>query len=45
MVPYLAAADHSYRAADALRRGAIHFVLFLFCLYFGWFFRAKRRAD
>jgi hypothetical protein len=26
-------------------RGAIHFVLFLFCLYFGWFFRAKRHAD
>ena len=26
-------------------RGAIHFLLFLVCLYFGWFFRAKRRAD
>lgn len=26
-------------------RGTIHFVLFLLCLYFGWFFRAKRRAD
>jgi len=27
------------------RRGTIHFVLFLICLYFGWFFRARRRAD
>jgi hypothetical protein len=26
-------------------RGTIHFVLFLICLYFGWFFRAGRRAD
>jgi hypothetical protein len=26
-------------------RGTIHFVLFLVCLYFGWFFRAGRRAD
>ena len=26
-------------------RGTIHFVLFLVCLYFGWFFRARRRAD
>lgn len=26
-------------------RGTIHFVLFLICLYFGWFPRAKRRAD
>ena len=26
-------------------RGTIHFVLFLVCLYFGWFSRAKRRAD
>jgi hypothetical protein len=26
-------------------RGTIHFVLFLICLYFGWFFRARRRAD
>ena len=25
-------------------RGAIHFLLFLICLYFGWFFRAKRRV-
>jgi hypothetical protein len=25
-------------------RGTIHFVLFLVCLYFGWFFRATRRA-
>lgn len=25
-------------------RGTIHFVLFLVCLYFGWFFRAGRRA-
>ena len=26
-------------------RGAIHFMLFLVCLYFGWFFRAKGGAD
>ena len=26
-------------------RGTIHFVLFLVCLYFGWFFRAKHRED
>jgi len=26
-------------------RGAIHFLLFLVCLYFGWFFRANGRAD
>ncbi|AMN42966.1 hypothetical protein RHPLAN_45370 [Rhodoplanes sp. Z2-YC6860] len=26
-------------------RGTIHFVLFLVCLYFGWFFRAKPRAN
>jgi hypothetical protein len=26
-------------------RGTIHFVLFLVCLYFGWFFRARHRAD
>jgi hypothetical protein len=26
-------------------RGAIHFLLFLVCVYFGWFFRAKGRAD
>ena len=26
-------------------RGTVHFVLFLVCLYFGWFSRAKRRAD
>ena len=26
-------------------RGTIHFVLFLICLYFGWFFRAGRRTD
>jgi hypothetical protein len=26
-------------------RGTIHFVLFLVCLYFGWFFRASRPAD
>ncbi len=26
-------------------RGTIHFVLFLVCAYFGWFFRAKPRAD
>jgi hypothetical protein len=26
-------------------RGTIHFVLFLVCLYFGWFFRAKHRAN
>ena len=26
-------------------RGTIHFVLFVVCWYFGWFFRAKRRAD
>jgi hypothetical protein len=26
-------------------RGAIHFLLFLVCLYFGWFFRAKGGAD
>ena len=26
-------------------RGTIHFVLFLVCLYFGWFFRPKCRAD
>jgi hypothetical protein len=26
-------------------RGTIHFVLFLACLYFGWFFRAKRPVD
>ncbi|MEW6436885.1 MAG: hypothetical protein AB1508_06915 [Pseudomonadota bacterium] len=25
-------------------RGAIHFALFLFCLYFGWFFRRRRGA-
>jgi hypothetical protein len=26
-------------------RGAIHFLLFLVCLYFGWFFRAERRSQ
>ena len=26
-------------------RGTIHFVLFLVCLYFGWFFHAKRPVD
>ena len=26
-------------------RGTIHFVLFLVCLCFGWFFHATRRAD
>jgi hypothetical protein len=26
-------------------RGTIHFVLFLICLYLGWFFRARRRGD
>lgn len=26
-------------------RGTSHFVLFLVCLYFSWFFRAKRNAD
>lgn len=26
-------------------RGAIHFMLFLICLYFGWFFRPKPHAD
>jgi hypothetical protein len=26
-------------------RGTIHFVLFLICVYFGWFFRARRHAD
>lgn len=26
-------------------RGTIHFVLFLICVYFGWFFRVRRRAD
>lgn len=25
-------------------RGTIHFALFLICLYFGWFYRARRRA-
>ena len=25
-------------------RGTIHFVLFLVCLYFGWFFRNRRAA-
>jgi hypothetical protein len=25
-------------------RGTIHFVLFLICVYFGWFFRGKRRG-
>jgi len=26
-------------------RGTIHFVFFLVCLYFGWFFRAEHPAD
>jgi hypothetical protein len=26
-------------------RGTIHVALFLICLYFGWFFRAGRRAN
>ena len=26
-------------------RGTIHFLLFLVCLYFGWFFHPERRAD
>jgi hypothetical protein len=26
-------------------RGSIHFALFLVCLYFGWFVRARPRAD
>lgn len=26
-------------------RGTIHFVLFLVCLYFGWFFRPKDRPS
>ena len=26
-------------------RGTIHFVLFLVCLYFGWFFRQHRAAE
>jgi hypothetical protein len=25
-------------------RGTIHFVLFLICVYFGWFFHGKRRG-
>src|SRR5262249_9585004 len=28
----------------SLVRAAIHFVLFLVCLYFGWFFRRQRAA-
>jgi|ERR1041384_3740602 hypothetical protein len=26
-------------------RGTIHFVLFLICLYFGWFFDPKNRSN
>jgi hypothetical protein len=26
-------------------RGTIHFVLFLLCVYFGWFFRARPRTE
>jgi hypothetical protein len=26
-------------------RGAIHFLLFLICLYFGWFFRRKHATN
>ena len=28
----------------SLARGTIHFVLFLVCLYFGWFFRKRPAA-
>jgi hypothetical protein len=28
----------------SLTRGTIHFVLFLVCLYFGWFFRKQPAA-
>ena len=28
----------------SLARGTIHFVLFLICLYFGWFFRKRSAA-
>ena len=28
----------------SLARGMIHFVLFLICLYFGWFFRKRPAA-
>ena len=28
----------------SLARGMIHFVLFLICLYFGWFFRKRSAA-